>query len=499
MIICCCEAAEWGINMNLSKSGKLLCSLRKAKGMTQKQVADRLGVVPKTVSKWETGHGFPDISVVSDLADILGVSSDTVLSGDLNPNTEDTGNMKKTKFYVCSHCGAIVQATGNSQSFCCGKQLSPLTPGQTDKEHTLNISEVENDFYITFNHEMTKEHFISFIAYVTFDRFLTVKLYPEQDSSVRFPKMYGGKFYYYCSKHGLFEYRLNKNKKRQDEAKTSLTALMSAFSRAYHFENSKNPILCDNIARKLFADKEYEQIESYILTNGTNVKDYVNTQLAPTPIARSKFCEESLETAVKTGTEQYVILGSGFDTFAFRSRISSLSIYEIDKEAVVSDMKRRIKQAKIEIPDNLHIISAGLSSENIKTVLENNGFDTSKKTFFSCLGLFYYMTREEISQLFESIAEIAADGSTIVFDFADNHLFSSNIPRVKEMVKMAEKSGEPMKSCFAYEELEFMLQEYGFLIYEFLSDKDIQKRFFTEKNNELTAFENINYALAVKK
>lgn len=191
--------------MDLSKNGKLLCDLRKAKGMTQKQVADRLGVLPKTVSKWETGHGFPDVSTVSALADILGVSERTALSGNLELNTEKAGNMKRIKFYVCPCCGSFMQGTGRSQVICCGKQLEPLKAAAADDEHAARISEVEDDYYIEFNHKMTKEHYISFAAYVRFDRVLTVKLYPEQDPAVRFPKMYGGKIYYCCSKHGLFE------------------------------------------------------------------------------------------------------------------------------------------------------------------------------------------------------------------------------------------------------------------------------------------------------
>lgn len=191
--------------MDLIKSGKFIYGLRKRKGMTQKQVADRLGVLPKTVSKWETGHGFPDISIISDLADILGVSEKALLYGNLIQNEKDVGNMKRMKFYVCPDCGGLMQGTGEYQIICCGKTVEPLEIQQANNEHMLRISEVENDYYIEFNHEMKKEHYISFVAYVGFDRVLTVHLYPEQGSSVRFPKMYGGKIYYYCNKHGLFE------------------------------------------------------------------------------------------------------------------------------------------------------------------------------------------------------------------------------------------------------------------------------------------------------
>lgn len=192
--------------MDLSKNGKLLYDLRKAKGMTQKQVAEKLGVLPKTVSKWETGHGFPDVSVVSTLADVLGVSERILLSGHLTQNMQEIGNMKKIKFYVCPLCGSVMQGTGECQLICCGKPVAALASHETDNAHSINISEIENDYYIEVSHEMTKEHFIGFVAFVGYDRVITVRMYPEQDSAVRFPRIFRGKFYFYCNKHGLFEY-----------------------------------------------------------------------------------------------------------------------------------------------------------------------------------------------------------------------------------------------------------------------------------------------------
>ena len=199
--------------MDLNKNGKLLCDLRKAKGMTQKEVADKLGIVPKTVSKWETGHGFPDVSTVSALADILGVSEKTILSGDLEQNLESANNMKRTKFYVCPCCGSFMQGTGNCQVVCCGKKVEALKVSVSDNEHLIKISEIEDDFYVEFDHEMTKEHYIGFVSYVRLDRVLTVRLYPEQEAAVRFPKMYGGKIYYHCNNHGLFEYQMKSCRK----------------------------------------------------------------------------------------------------------------------------------------------------------------------------------------------------------------------------------------------------------------------------------------------
>jgi len=198
--------------MDLQKTGKLLAILRKKKGLTQKAVAERLGISPKTVSKWETGHGFPDVGTVSALAVILGVSEQTVLSGKLEIGRGESGNMKRTKFYVCPTCGSFLMGTANSQIVCCGKPLEALIPKEADSNHEIRITQPDDEFYIEFHHPMTKEHYIFFVSYVRFDRVLTVRLYPEQDGSVRIPRMYGGKLYFYCTCHGLMEYPVKPNK-----------------------------------------------------------------------------------------------------------------------------------------------------------------------------------------------------------------------------------------------------------------------------------------------
>ena len=196
--------------MDLNKIGKLLQDLRKSKGLTQKSVADRLGILPKTVSKWETGRGFPDVSVISSLAELYEVNEKVLLSGNLIKNKVEPGNMKRTKFYICPYCGSFSRGIGDFRVSCCGKTLEPLKSKVPDEAHSVNVSVIENDFYIEFSHPMTKEHYITFAAYVGVDRVLTIKLYPEQDSVVRFPKMFGGKLYFYCNNHGLFEYKPQK-------------------------------------------------------------------------------------------------------------------------------------------------------------------------------------------------------------------------------------------------------------------------------------------------
>lgn len=194
--------------MDLLKTGKMISNLRKEKGFTQKEVAEKLGICPKTVSKWETGHGFPDISLVSELSKIFQVDISKLLEGEMPKIKPEVGNVKRTKFYVCEKCGNILTSIGNAEINCCGRTIEPLKSAEADEEHKLNIEKIEDEYYITFSHPMTKEHYISFVSYVRFDRVLTVKLYPEQNGELRFPQMRGGKMFYYCNTHGLFEVKI---------------------------------------------------------------------------------------------------------------------------------------------------------------------------------------------------------------------------------------------------------------------------------------------------
>ena len=191
--------------MNTYVTGATIKCLREAKHLTQAELGDQIGVSCKTVSKWETGHGFPDVSLISKLSSVFGVDISKLLDGKMPEIKPEVGNVKRIKFYVCEKCGNIISSVGNADIVCCGRTLTPLSPKIPDSAHTIDIKTVEYDFYITFPHPMTKEHYISFVAYVCFDRVLTVRLYPEQGGELRFPRMRGGKMYYYCSNHGLFE------------------------------------------------------------------------------------------------------------------------------------------------------------------------------------------------------------------------------------------------------------------------------------------------------
>lgn len=300
------------------------------------------------------------------------------------------------------------------------------------------------------------------------------------------------------------------------ENKASITALMSAFARAYHSQNSNEILFDDSMARALMTDEEYSMMRQYIISGidffAPDKKDsfgddeemlrwIVETQLAPTPLARAKFCDDSLKTAVMTGTEQYVILGAGLDTFAWRESelMQKLSVFEVDHPLTQKDKKQRLERAKLDMRENLHFVPVDFTKDNLRDRLAENGFDENKKTFFSWLGVSYYLSQDEIGGFLENLSSFAADGSTLLFDYADENLFTSDVRRVQNMLAMAQAGGEPMKSCFSYGRLEELLSKYNFLIYEFLSTNDIQEKYFGNRTDFLTAFENINYALAVLK
>ncbi|MFC4323082.1 XRE family transcriptional regulator [Litchfieldia salsa] len=142
--------------------------------------------------------------MLRELSNVLGVNIENILLGELDPNDTDGGNMRRINFYVCHNCGNIINSSSEAQISCCGRKLELQIPTLENVDHEITVNEIENEYYITIQHEMSKTHYISFIAHVTLDRVIIVKLYPEQDAEVRIPKMVRGDFYAYCSQHGLW-------------------------------------------------------------------------------------------------------------------------------------------------------------------------------------------------------------------------------------------------------------------------------------------------------
>lgn len=189
-------------------TGATIKRLREAKGITQTQLAEQIGVSDKAVSKWETAKGLPDITLIEPLAKALGVSVMELMSGDTVINKNISSNILRSKFYVCPVCGNVIRTTGDTVISCCGITLPPLEAEDVDEAHGVTVEKVEDEHFITVNHEMTKSHFISFIAYLTSDRVQFVKFYPEGNAETRLQLRGKGYLYIYCNKHGLMKKRI---------------------------------------------------------------------------------------------------------------------------------------------------------------------------------------------------------------------------------------------------------------------------------------------------
>ncbi|MCR8657374.1 class I SAM-dependent methyltransferase [Paenibacillus endoradicis] len=299
----------------------------------------------------------------------------------------------------------------------------------------------------------------------------------------------------------------------------SLTALVSAFSRAYHAENNGIKIFDDQIARQLLTDEEYANISSnmsqaiaffqpeFVGSKEQALRSIVDQQLSPSPIGRAAFAEQALELATTLGARQYLIFAAGYDTFAYRQPkwATNLQIFEIDHPFTAADKCRRVLSLDMNAPSNLHCISADFHETDWQNlVLACPAFNPSLISFSSLLGISYYLPKDVFKYFLSTIASLLPSGSSIVFDYPDEHTFTSQAgERTQKQVMMAARAGEPMQASYCYDELEQMLASVNFLIYRHLTPAEITTELFQTYNenqpaHKITAFDNVNYCLAVK-
>ena len=299
-------------------------------------------------------------------------------------------------------------------------------------------------------------------------------------------------------------------------SQASITALMSSFGRAFHTENEVHPVFVDPLAKELMTAEEYDAVQGYILngarffepdldTSGLTGKEIVrllvNKHIAPSPLCRAAYTESLLKNIAQTGISQYVILGAGMDTFAFREKefVSEHRVYEVDHPLTQRDKQVRIARAGWHIPENLTFVPVDFAKDSLSERLIANGFDKRQETLFSWLGVTYYLSAEDIDKTLSEIADLSAEGSALVFDCPDEGFFSAPEKRVQNTIMMAKAGGEPMQSAFSYAELEKLLGRHGFRIYDWLTPCNIQTRIIESAGANLKAFEHVNYCLAVRK
>jgi methyltransferase (TIGR00027 family) len=301
------------------------------------------------------------------------------------------------------------------------------------------------------------------------------------------------------------------------EQQAGITALITSYARAYHATHDSPVIFDDSLADRYFTPEEHIQFDQ----NLANMLPMLNPELAatqpdqasalafimqtmhcPITLSRSRYTEECLEAAVRMdpSAQQYVLLGAGMDTFAFRrpDLLAQLNVYEVDHPVTQALKRQRIALAGWEIPAQLHLVPVDFTRQSISTALQESSYDPQKRTFFSWLGVSFYLTREVFFSTLQSIARIAPRGSSIVFDYMDPAAFSSEAsPRMRRMYWIAQQVGEPMKASFDPAALADELAALGLDLQVNLSPAEIEARYFQGRNDLLHAFEHLHLAHAV--
>ncbi|WP_077324744.1 class I SAM-dependent methyltransferase [Virgibacillus siamensis] len=300
----------------------------------------------------------------------------------------------------------------------------------------------------------------------------------------------------------------------------SMTALVSAFARAYHSTQKEIKIFDDYLAKEVLTREEYEQIASHMSkgidffnpsfdgTEGKALQWVVDNQLSPSPLGRAAFSEKMLNNAVKIGAEQYLIFAAGYDTFAYRQPdwAANIEIFELDHPDMIADKQKRIHDMVEQRPKNLHYVAVDFTENNWQSRLfDCKALDQNKISFCSLLGISYYLSEENFKGVFQVLSEHLPKGSSVVFDYPDENTHTKKAgERAQKQTAMAGAAGEKMLSGYSYFEMEKLLSESSFLVYEHMTPDKITNQFFQRYNeanpqHQMTAFDNVNYCLAVKR
>ena len=292
---------------------------------------------------------------------------------------------------------------------------------------------------------------------------------------------------------------------------TNMTALVSCFVRDYHYQNNTYRIFSDNLAHQILGEEDYQAIASnlgkgiqFFNPKFTGSEDealrwIVDYQLSPSVLGRSAFCEASLKIAYRLGCRQYLIFASGYDTFSYRNNLDNLKVFELDKEEMIQDKIRRLKMSKMD-NTKANFISCDFRKKDWISSLRNSTYQENKLSFSSLLGISYYLKKEEFSKMLENISSMVCRGSSIVLDYPTYD--SSKETGINE--QLASSANEEMQSKYTYGEMEDILAEHGFLIYEHLNHKEITNTYFysyntLNPNHQIIAPVGVCYCLAVKR
>jgi methyltransferase (TIGR00027 family) len=316
-------------------------------------------------------------------------------------------------------------------------------------------------------------------------------------------------------KHPSYNANFLEDKTIMEENQAGITALVTAYARAYHATHDSPLIFNDFMADQFYTKDEHisfdhhlaetlkmiaPELEAQHPDQATALAYVMQRHNGPITLSRSRYAEDSLDKAIQQGVQQYVILGAGFDTFAFRrpELKDRLQIFEVDHPTTQALKRQRIATAIRQLPAHLHFVPVNFTHESLVDALKNSAYNPEKLSFFSWLGVTYYLTHDAIETTLQSIVKIAPSGSQIIFDYLDADAF---IPekanrRVQLLQNIARMVGEPMKSGFEPEKLAQKLNQLKLNLHENLGPSDIEKAYFQDRNDQYHAFEHIHFVNA---
>lgn len=290
----------------------------------------------------------------------------------------------------------------------------------------------------------------------------------------------------------------------------SITAKLCSFARAYHSNYSREKIFDDYLAYDIMGIDEYREV-GQLIENNFDVSKYnpnvvfhsekvyptVNKYISPIPLSRIAYAENKLNLfAEKYGKCQYVICGAGMDTFAFRNGNPNITVFELDHPDTQKYKLDKIKALEWNIPKNINYVPIDFSKSSLDKALSLTKFDNNIPTFFSILGVTYYLTLPIFEETIKSIANLSVKNTGLVFDYPDETTFNNPAARVRELSEITAKLGEPMMHGYKYEELKKALSNNKFDVTEHMTPKQIQSTYFNNRSDRQSAFENIHFIFA---
>lgn len=258
---------------------------------------------------------------------------------------------------------------------------------------------------------------------------------------------------------------------------SSQTAYSVALQRAAHQILDHPKVFDDPLALSILGPEACRRIDTATVKFDRRRRAFM--------AARSRYAEDQLARAIDRGVRQYVVLGAGLDTYAYRSR-SGVRVFEVDYPATQSWKRARLKQSGIEVPNSVVFVHADFEQLGIEDQLQANGLDRTQPVFFSCLGVFMYLTRDAVMRVLRFVASCPR-GSGAAFDYTLSPSALNPLMRLRQrlIATVVARLGEPFQSSFVPADLSRLLRDMGFGELEDLSSEEIDCRYFEHRADGL--------------